>query len=196
MKYADFLARSSFSLEDLLAFGHGSLVEDPPPGFRARLPVPPMLMVDRIVEIRRDGHRGRVVAEQEVRLDAWFFQCHFLGDPVQPGCLGLDAVWQLVGFFCVWAGGLGAGRALGVGEVEFSGQIRPRDALVRYELDVVRFSRLPASGAAIAIADARVLVDGDPIYTMKRAKSGTFLEIDYPDYPHASERSRGGRMER
>ena len=196
MKYADFLARSSFSLEDLLAFGHGSLVEDPPPGFRARLPVPPMLMIDRIVEIRRDGHRGRVVAEQEVRLDAWFFQCHFLGDPVQPGCLGLDAVWQLVGFFCVWAGGLGAGRALGVGEVEFSGQIRPRDALVRYELDVVRFSRLPASGAAIAIADARVLVDGDPIYTMKRAKSGTFLEIDYPDYPHASERSRGGRMER
>jgi len=196
VKYADFLARSSFSLEDLLAFGHGSLVEDPPPGFRARLPVPPMLMVDRIVEIRRDGHRGRVVAEQEVRLDAWFFQCHFLGDPVQPGCLGLDAVWQLVGFFCVWAGGLGAGRALGVGEVEFSGQIRPRDALVRYELDVVRFSRLPASGAAIAIADARVLVDGDPIYTMKRAKSGTFLEIDYPDYPHASERSRGGRMER
>jgi len=196
VKYADFLARSSFSLEDLLAFGHGSLVEDPPPGFRARLPVPPMLMIDRILEIRRDGHRGRVVAEQEVRLDAWFFQCHFLGDPVQPGCLGLDAVWQLVGFFCVWAGGLGAGRALGVGEVEFSGQIRPRDALVRYELDVVRFSRLAASGAAIAVADARVLVDGDPIYAMKRAKSGTFLEIDYPDYPSASARSRGGRIER
>jgi 3-hydroxyacyl-[acyl-carrier protein] dehydratase/trans-2-decenoyl-[acyl-carrier protein] isomerase len=196
VKYADFLARSSFSLEELLAFGHGSLVEDPPPGFRARLPVPPMLMIDRILEIRRDGHRGRVVAEQAVRLDAWFFQCHFLGDPVQPGCLGLDAVWQLVGFFCVWAGGLGAGRALGVGEVEFSGQIRPRDALVRYEVDVVRFSRLAASGAAIAVADASVLVDGEPIYAVKRARSGTFLDIDYPDYPNASERSRGGRIER
>jgi len=196
MKYADFLARDHFTLEDLLAFGHGTLVDDPPEGFRAHLPVPPMLMLDRITEIRRQGNRGRIVAEQDVRLDAWFFQCHFLGDPVQPGCLGLDAVWQLTGFFCVWAGGLGTGRALGVGEVEFSGQIRPRDAVVRYELDVVRYSKLQASGASIAIADATVLVDGDPIYTIKRAKSGTFLEIDYPDYPRASERSRGGRMER
>lgn len=193
MKYAEFLTRDRFDLADLLAFGHGTLVDDPPAGFRARLPVPPLLMLDRIVEIRRQGQRGRIVAEQQVRLDAWFFQCHFLGDPVQPGCLGLDAVWQLAGFFCVWAGGLGTGRALGVGEVEFSGQIRPRDALVRYELDIVRFSQRRDSGTAIAIADATVMVDGDPIYAIRRAKSGTFLDIDYPDYPHVSPRSHGGR---
>jgi 3-hydroxyacyl-[acyl-carrier protein] dehydratase / trans-2-decenoyl-[acyl-carrier protein] isomerase len=196
VKYAEFQARDHFTAEELLAFGHGRLIEDPPPGFRARLPLPPMLMLDRILEIRRSGNRGRIVAEQDVRLDAWFFQCHFSGDPVQPGCLGLDAVWQLVGFFCVHSGGLGSGRALGVGEVEFAGQIRPRDSVVRHEIDVVRFSRVGATGAAIAIADARVLVDGDLIYTIHRAKAGTFPEIDYADYPLASPRSRGGRIDR
>jgi 3-hydroxyacyl-[acyl-carrier protein] dehydratase/trans-2-decenoyl-[acyl-carrier protein] isomerase len=183
LKYNEFLARDHFGATELLALGHGTLVEDPPAGFRGRLPIPPMLMFDRIIEIRRDGHRGRIVAEQDVRLDAWFFQCHFLGDPVQPGCLGLDAVWQLVGFFCVWSGALGTGRALGVAEVEFSGEIRPHTAVVRYELDVLRFTRLPGSGGALAIADARVFADGKPIYTIKRAKSGTFPDIRYPDYP-------------
>ena len=131
-------------------------------------------MIDRILEIRRDGHRGRIVAEQDVRSDAWFFACHFLGDPVQPGCLGLDAVWQLVGFFCAWGGGLGSGRALGVGEVEFAGEVLPGATVVRHEIDVLRFSKLPSTQAAVAVADAKVFVDGTQIYTIKRAKSGTF----------------------
>ncbi len=196
MKYAEFQARDHFDAAELLAFSHGRLIEDPPAGFAARLPSPPFLMIDRILEISRSGPRGRIVAEQDVRLDAWFFQCHFVGDPVQPGCLGLDAIWQLTGFFCVYGGGLGAGRALGVGEVDFAGQIRPHDRVVRYEIDIVRFSRLPSTGAAIAISDATVQVDGDPIYGVKRARAGTFPDIDYADYPHASARAHGGRMER
>jgi 3-hydroxyacyl-[acyl-carrier protein] dehydratase/trans-2-decenoyl-[acyl-carrier protein] isomerase len=176
LKYADFLARDHFTAEDLLAFGHGRLLEDPPEGFAARLPLPPLLMLDRILSIERSGTRGRIVAEQDVHRDAWFFQCHFAGDPVQPGCLGLDAVWQLTGFFCVWSGGLGVGRALGAGEVDFAGEILPRNTVVRHEVDVVRFSRVGATGACVAIADARVLVDGEPIYSVKRARAGTFPE--------------------
>jgi 3-hydroxyacyl-[acyl-carrier protein] dehydratase/trans-2-decenoyl-[acyl-carrier protein] isomerase len=196
VKYAEFQTRDHFTAEELLAFGHGRLIDDPPAGFRARLPLPPLLMLDRIVEIQRHGSKGRIVAEQDVRLDAWFFQCHFAGDPVQPGCLGLDAVWQLVGFFCVYSGGLGSGRALGVGEVEFNGQIRPRDSVVRHEIDVVRFSRVGTTGAAVAIADARVLVNGEPIYKIHRAKAGTFPDIDYADYPRDSLRGHGGRIDR
>jgi 3-hydroxyacyl-[acyl-carrier protein] dehydratase / trans-2-decenoyl-[acyl-carrier protein] isomerase len=194
MTYDEFCTSVSFSKEHLLAFGHGTLVDDPPVGFRARLPVPPMLMVDRVTEITRKGNRGRIVAEYDVRLDDWFFQCHFLGDPVQPGCLGVDAVWQLIGFYCVWAGALGAGRALGCSEVEFAGQIRPHDHLVRYEVDIVRLTKLADSGATIAIGDAVVSVDGEPIYWIKRAKTGVFRDIDYPDYPRRSARSRGGRL--
>ena len=196
MKYADFRARASFDQLELLAFAHGSLVEDPPEGFLTRLPLPPMLMLDRVTHISRDGARGRIVAERDVRLDDWFFQSHFLGDPVQPGCLGVDAIWQLLGFFCCWAGGLGSGRALGVGEVEFSGQIRPHDRLVRMEIDVRRFAELKESGSSIAIGDARLLVDGEEIYTIKRAKTGLFRDIAYRNYPIASSRSRGGKMER
>jgi 3-hydroxyacyl-[acyl-carrier protein] dehydratase/trans-2-decenoyl-[acyl-carrier protein] isomerase len=196
VKYADFRARASFDQLELLAFAHGSLVEDPPEGFLTRLPLPPMLMLDRVTHISRDGARGRIVAERDVRLDDWFFQSHFLGDPVQPGCLGVDAIWQLLGFFCCWAGGLGSGRALGVGEVEFSGQIRPHDRLVRMEIDVRRFAELKESGSSIAIGDARLLVDGEEIYTIKRAKTGLFRDIAYRNYPIASSRSRGGKMER
>ncbi|TFG98542.1 MAG: bifunctional 3-hydroxydecanoyl-ACP dehydratase/trans-2-decenoyl-ACP isomerase [Myxococcales bacterium] len=196
MKYDEFRARQRFEQSELLAFGHGTLVDDPPEGFTARLPVPPMLMLDRVVEISRQGNRGRVVGERDVKLDDWFFQCHFLGDPVQPGCLGVDAVWQLLGFFCNWAGGLGSGRALGCGEIEFFGQIRPHDRLVRVEIDVRRYTELPESGSAIAIGDATLLVDGEPIYSVKRAKTGLFRNIAYHGYPNATERSRGGRMER
>jgi 3-hydroxyacyl-[acyl-carrier protein] dehydratase/trans-2-decenoyl-[acyl-carrier protein] isomerase len=194
VKYVDFLARDRFDHAELLAFGHGTLVDDPPEHFASRLPLPPMLMLDRITELRREGPRGRAVAERDVRLDDWFFQCHFLGDPVQPGCLGLDGVWQLLGFFCNWAGGLGAGRALGCGEVEFSGQIRPHDSVVRYALEVVRYRELPSSGAAIAVADATVSVDGDEVYAIKRAKVGLFRDIAYPDYPRESANSRGGKL--
>ena len=196
MKYREFLARDHFGLEDLLAFGHGTLVEDPPEGFAARLPLPPLLMLDRVTEVSRQGNRGRIVGERDVRVDDWFFQCHFRGDPVQPGCLGLDGVWQLIGFYCNWAGGLGAGRALGVGEVDFFGQIRPHDGLVRTEVEIRRYSELPESGSAIAIGDATLSVDGAPIYSVKRAKVGLFRGIAYRDYPNASENARGGRMER
>ncbi len=196
MRYAEFRERRSFTHPELLAFAHGRLVEDAPAAFKARLPLPPMLMVDAIPEIRRERHKGRIVAERRIRLDDWFFQCHFLGDPVQPGCLGLDGVWQLIGFFCAWAGGLGTGRALGCGEVEFAGQIRPHDALMRYEIEIVRYQELVASGAAVAVGDATIAIDDDVIYTIKRAKVGIFRDIDYADYPFPSERSHGGRMER
>lgn len=196
MKYAEFRARDAFAKEELLAFAHGRLIEDAPPAFGARLPLPPMLMLDRISAIERSGARGRIVAERDVAIDDWFFQCHFLGDPVQPGCLGLDGIWQLLGFFCAWAGGLGAGRALGCGEVEFFGQIRPHDACVRTEVEVRRYTELEKAGAAMVIGDAQLFVDGDPIYSVKRAKVGTFQGIAYPDYPFASEHARGGRLER
>jgi 3-hydroxyacyl-[acyl-carrier protein] dehydratase/trans-2-decenoyl-[acyl-carrier protein] isomerase len=194
VKYAEFLGRDHFEKEELLAFSQGRLVEDAPAAMTARLPAPPFLMVDRVVEIAREGRRGRVVAERDVHLDDWFFQCHFVGDPVQPGCLGVDAVWQLLGFFCTWAGGLGSGRALGCGEVEFFGQIRPHDAVVRYEIDVRRYQELREAGSAIAIGDAAVLVDGAPIYEIKRAKSGLFQGIAYTSYPNPGPHARGGRM--
>jgi len=196
LKYEEFRAREQFAQEELLAFAHGTLLEDAPAAFGARLPTPPMLMIDRIVGLRREGQRGSIVAERDVRLDDWFFQCHFLGDPVQPGCLGLDGVWQLLGFYCAWNGGLGAGRALGCGEVEFYGQIRPRDICVRTEIDVRRYTELASAGASLVIGDATVSVDGEAVYTIQRAKVGTFRDIDYPNYPHLSERARGGKMTR
>ncbi|MGI9038381.1 MAG: bifunctional 3-hydroxydecanoyl-ACP dehydratase/trans-2-decenoyl-ACP isomerase [Gemmatimonadota bacterium] len=192
LTYEAFRARSHFTQPELLAMAYGRLVSDPPPEFSARLPIPPMMMVDRVEEISAEGRRGRIVAEQDVKLDAWFFHCHFLGDPVQPGCLGVDAIWQLVGFYCAWRGALGTGRALGCQEVEFSGQIRPHDGVVRYEIDIARYQELADS--AIAIGDARVLVDGSEIYQVRRAKVGVFRGIDYPDYPFPSANSRGGRL--
>ena len=194
MKYEEFTNRDHFTQAEVLACAHGSLVEDGPPDFVTRLPAPPMLMIDRITHISSRGHRGRVVAERDVRLDDWFFQCHFIGDPVQPGCLGVDAIWQVLGFYCAWNGGLGTGRALGVGEVDFAGQIRPHDALVRYEVNVVRFMELPDSGSSVAIGDGKVFVDDQEIYTLKRAKVGLFRDIAYPDYPNVSTHARGGRM--
>lgn len=194
MKYEEFMERSHFSEEEVLALAYGRLVEDGPAEYKARFPLPPMLMVDRISHISRRGNRGRIVAERDVRLDDWFFHCHFLGDPVQPGCLGVDGVWQLIGFYCSWRGALGSGRALGCAEVEFSGQIRPHDKVVRYEIDIVRYQDLPQSGSAVAIGDATVFVDDVAIYQIKRAKVGVFRDIDYADYPHQSVNSRGGRM--
>ncbi|MCL7958653.1 MAG: bifunctional 3-hydroxydecanoyl-ACP dehydratase/trans-2-decenoyl-ACP isomerase [marine benthic group bacterium] len=194
MKYAEFRERSHFSREEVLALAYGRLVKDAPDEFKARFPLPPMLMVDRVTEITRKGARGRIVAEREVRVDDWFFHCHFLGDPVQPGCLGVDAIWQLIGMYCAWNGALGTGRALGCQEVEFFGQIRPHDGLVRYEIDIVRYQELATSGSSVALGDAKVLVDGEEIYEIKRAKVGVFRDIDYPDYPWPSRHSRGGRL--
>jgi 3-hydroxyacyl-[acyl-carrier protein] dehydratase/trans-2-decenoyl-[acyl-carrier protein] isomerase len=194
MRYAEFRERDRFSQEELLALGHGTLLEDAPPEFVTRLPVPPMLMLDRVTRLSRSGNKGRIVAERDVRLDDWFFQCHFRGDPVQPGCLGVDGVWQALGLFCAWSGGLGAGRALGVGEIEFAGQIRPYNRVVTTEIDVVRFVTLKAAGSCLVIGDAVVSVDGEPIYTLKRAKVGIFRGLDYPDYPARSKNAVGGRL--
>jgi len=195
MTYAEFLERKRFSKEELFSFSQGNGVEGAPPDFM-RLPAPPMLMFDRVTELVREGARGRIVAEQDVRFDDWFFQCHFRGDPVQPGCLGVDAVWQLIGFYCAAAGAHGSGRALGSKEIEFSGQIRPFNTLVRYEVDIRRFSLLKESGSAVAIGSARVLVDGEAVYSIKDAKVGMFLGIAYPDYPARSKNSTGGIMDR
>ncbi|MBW2715224.1 MAG: bifunctional 3-hydroxydecanoyl-ACP dehydratase/trans-2-decenoyl-ACP isomerase [Deltaproteobacteria bacterium] len=196
MNYADFQVQESFTKEELLGVAYGNLFDDAPPEFTLQLPAPPMLMVDRILEIRSEGARGRIVAERDVAIDDWFFHCHFRGDPVQPGCLGVDGVWQLLGFFCAWNGGLGSGRALGCGEVEFLGQIRPHDRCVRYEIDIRRFTKIAHAGATLVIGDATLFVDDEPIYEIKRAKVGSFQGIAYADYPKASEHSRGGKMER
>lgn len=194
--YDDFKSRTRFDQQELLGFAYGTLVKDPPEHFKARLPTPPMLMLGRVLELSSHKSRGRAVAETDIHLDDWFFQCHFNGDPVQPGCLGVDAVWQLLGFYCNWRGGVGSGRALGCGEVDFFGQIRPHDGVVRYEIDVLRYSEMPKQGAVLVIGDAVVKIDGQEIYHVKRARVGLFRDIDYPDYPEPSENSRGGSMER
>jgi 3-hydroxyacyl-[acyl-carrier protein] dehydratase / trans-2-decenoyl-[acyl-carrier protein] isomerase len=195
MRYAEFLSRDHFSKEELIGLSQGNLVSDPPGEF-VRLPAPPMLMIDRVTEIHRDGARGRIVGEQDVNLTDWFFHCHFRGDPVQPGCLGVDAIWQLLGLYCGVAGAPGTGRALGCKEVEFAGQIRPHNRLVRYEVDIRRFSMLKESGSSVVIGSGKVIVDGELIYSIKDAKVGTFLGIVYPDYPERSKNSVGGIMDR
>lgn len=196
MKYQEFIKRDHFNFEEILAFSYGKLVTDPPEHFEARLPAPPFLMIDRILLIESDGKKGKIIAEQDIRLDAWYFQCHFHGDPVQPGCLGVDGIWQLLGFFCVWNGSLGTGRALGCGDVAFNGQIRPFNKCVRFEIDVRRYSRLKESGASIAIADGRIYVDDELVATVGQARTGLFKNIAYKDYPLRSKNSIGGIMER
>jgi 3-hydroxyacyl-[acyl-carrier protein] dehydratase/trans-2-decenoyl-[acyl-carrier protein] isomerase len=160
--------QSAYSYDELLASGRGELFG---PG-NAQLPIPPMLMLDRITAITLDGGsagRGHIIAELDIRPDLWFFQCHFPGDPVMPGCLGLDAMWQLVGFWLGWSGSPGRGRALGVGECKFTGQVTPEGRLVRYEIDIRRAIR---SHLTMGIADGSVFVDGEKIYQAKDMKVG------------------------
>lgn len=196
MTYAEFMKKERFDLNDLLAFAYGRLVDDPPEAFDSRLPAPPFLMFDRILSISGNGRKGGIIAEQDIRMDAWYFQCHMPGDPVQPGCLCVDAIWQLLGFYCCWRGGLGGGRALGSEEIIFNGQVRPYNRVVRYEVDVKRFSNLKDSGSSIVIGDGRVLVDDELIMTVTNARTGIFKGIVYPDYPKDSPNARGGIIKR
>lgn len=195
ISYETFLNKTSFNKQELLSFSWGRLVNDPPSEGIGLLPSPPMLMFDRITHISHEGNKGTIIAEQDIALDDWFFQCHFTKDPVQPGCLGVDAVWQLLGFYGVNRGAKGAGRALAAKEIEFFGQIRPHNKLVKYEVNVRRYVELPAQQCAMIVGSAVISVDGEEIYTIKDAKVGIFEGIQYTDYPANSKNSVGGKIE-
>ena len=165
---------SSFTNEQLRACGRGELFGDG----NAKLPSPPMLMFDRITNISEQGgshNKGLIHAELDISPDLWFFQCHFLGDPVMPGCLGLDAMWQLSGFFLPWLGEPGRGRALGVGNVKFSGQVKPTAKLVRYEIDIRRVMR---GKLRLVIADGKTFVDDRLIYEASDMRVGLFQSTE------------------
>ncbi len=164
--------KNSFTQEELIQAGHGKLFDPESP----RLPLPNMLMMDRIAHISKEGGaygKGEIVAELDIKPDLWFFDCHFETDPVMPGCLGLDAMWQLAGFYMGWAGYEGRGRALGVKEVKFTGQILPTAKKVTYRIDV---RRLLALKLTMIVADGSVEVDGRTIYTAKDLKVGLFSD--------------------
>ena len=164
------MQKNAYTYEELLACGRGELFG---PG-NAQLPAPPMLMFDRIVRIESDGGKhgkGYVEAEFDIHPDLWFFGCHFIGDPVMPGCLGLDAMWQLVGFFLGWSGAPGRGRALGVGEVKFTGQVTPDVKKVVYKIDL---KRVIMRKLVMGIAEGVLEADGKVIYETKDLKVGTF----------------------
>jgi len=166
--------RGGYEYEDLLACARGEMFG---PG-NARLPAPPMLMFDRITRITEDGGafgKGQLVAELDIHPGLWFFACHFEGDPVMPGCLGLDAMWQLAGFFLPWLGEPGRGRALGVGEVKFTGQVLPTAKRVRYEIDVKRVLR---GKLRMVIADGRTYVDDRLIYEAEGLRVGLFQSTE------------------
>ncbi|NTS77352.1 3-hydroxyacyl-[acyl-carrier-protein] dehydratase FabA [Catenovulum sp. SM1970] len=164
--------QNSFTREELLACSQGELFG---PG-NSQLPAPNMLMMDRITHIAGEGgdfDKGLIQAELDITPDLWFFDCHFPGDPVMPGCLGLDAMWQLVGFFLGWSGGPGKGRALGVGEVKFTGQILPTAKKVTYTINMKRVIK---RSLFMGIADGQVAVDGKVIYEAKDLKVGLFKD--------------------
>ena len=165
---------SSFNKEELLACGNGKMFG---PG-NAQLPTPNMLMMDRITLINSDGGeygKGKMIAELDITPDLWFFNCHFPDDPVMPGCLGLDAMWQLVGFFLAWSDNPGRGRALGVGEVKFTGQVLPTANKVRYEIDM---KRLITRKLVLGIGDGVMYVDDREIYNAKDLRVGLFTSTD------------------
>ena len=163
--------QSNYTYDDLIACANGDLFG---PG-NARLPAPPMLMFDRITHISESGgahDKGEIRAELDIKPELWFFDCHFRTDPVMPGCLGLDAMWQLVGFYLGWLGNPGRGRALGAGAVKFTGQVLQDVSLVEYQLDM---RRVMTGRLTMGIANARLLADGEQIYSAKDLRVGLFL---------------------
>ncbi len=170
MAHINMNKQNAYNKEEILASGKGELFG---PG-TAKLPKPNMLMFDRIVEIADEGGtygNGFVIAELDIHPDLWFFECHFQDDPVMPGCLGLDSMWQLTGFYLTWLGNLGKGRALGVGEVKFTGQILPENKLVTYRIDI---KRVIARKLILGVGDGTVTVDGRQVYTASGLKVGLF----------------------
>ena len=164
----------TFDQEDLLRCGRGEMFG---PG-NAQLPIPNMLMMDRVTRIADSGGaygKGEIIAELDINPGLWFFDCHFPGDPVMPGCLGLDAMWQIVGFYLAWMGNPGRGRALGVNEVKFTGQVLPEAKKVTYHIDI---KRVMAQKLVLGIADGRMEVDGRSIYTAKGLRVGLFTSTE------------------
>jgi len=165
------MKKNSYSYNDLITCGNGELFG---PG-NAKLPLPPMLMFDRITEINENNgtyNKGSLKAELDIKSDLWFFDCHFKGDPVMPGCLGLDAMWQLVGFYLGWLGNPGKGRALGVGTVKFTGEVLQNVKNVRYEIDMKKI--MSPGGTTVGLANGRVLADNKHIYSAESLKVGLF----------------------
>ena len=165
------MKKNSYSYDELIKCGEGKLFG---PG-NAKLPLPPMLMFDRITEINDDKgafKKGLLKAELDIRNDLWFFDCHFKEDPVMPGCLGLDAMWQLVGFYLGWIGKPGKGRALGVGTVKFTGEVLQNVKLVTYEIDMKKI--MSPGGTTVGLANGIVLADGKKIYSADSLKVGLF----------------------
>ena len=163
--------QSSYTYDELIACANGDLFG---PG-NARLPAPPMLMFDRITHISESGgahDKGEIRAELDIKPELWFFDCHFRTDPVMPGCLGLDAMWQLVGFYLGWLGNPGRGRALGAGAVKFTGQVLQDVSLVEYQLDI---RRVMTGRLTMGIANARLLADNEQIYSAEDLRVGLFL---------------------
>jgi len=168
------VAQPAYTKEELVACGMGDLFG---PG-NAQLPIDQMLMIDRIPHISSEGgeyDRGQIIAELDIHPDLWFFECHFPGDPVMPGCLGLDAMWQLVGFFLGWRGNPGKGRALGSGDVKFTGQVLPTAKRVEYKIQI---KRVIERKLVMGIADGTVAVDGNVIYTAKDLRVGLFQSTE------------------
>jgi 3-hydroxyacyl-[acyl-carrier protein] dehydratase/trans-2-decenoyl-[acyl-carrier protein] isomerase len=169
--------QQAYNYEELLACGRGELFG---PG-NPQLPLPPMLMFDRITKISETGgqhDKGQVVAEMDVKPDLWFFPCHFKGDPVMPGCLGLDALWQLLGFFLGWVGGEGRGRALGVGEVKLEGMITPTVKKLEYVVDLKRVIRRKL---VLGIADGYLKADGNLVYLAQNLRVGLMGQGGTPE---------------
>ena len=166
------MQKNNYDYDELISCGEGKLFGEG----NAKLPLPPMLMFDRITEIRKDigeFKKGFIKAELDIKDNLWFFDCHFKKDPVMPGCLGLDAMWQLLGFYLLWTGLPGIGRALGAENVKFFGQVLPKAKKVTYRLDI---KRVINRGAIVGLADGEMLVDDKKIYSAERLKVGLFKD--------------------